>query len=59
MLKLIGIQLLDRGYDVDYIRSLKEPDSVAGLCLPKKRLCLLDEQSLLPILCRQKNTAVK
>ncbi|NLL53303.1 MAG: hypothetical protein GX248_11450 [Peptococcaceae bacterium] len=43
MIKLIGIQLIDRGYDVDYIRSSREPDSVAGLYLPKSKLCLLNE----------------
>ncbi len=43
MIKLIGIQLIDRGYDVDYVRSIREPDSVAGLVLPKHKLCLLDK----------------
>lgn len=43
MIKLIGIQLIDRGNDVDYIRSAKDPDSVAGLFLPKKKICLLDK----------------
>jgi len=44
MIKFIGIQLADRGYDVDYIRSSREPDSVAGLYLPKSKLCLLNEK---------------
>lgn len=43
MIKLIGIQLIDRGYDVDYIRSVREPDSVAGFYLPKHNICLLDK----------------
>lgn len=43
MIKLIGIQLIDRGYDVDYVRSIREPDSVAGLVLPKQKICLLDK----------------
>lgn len=43
MIKLIGIQLIDRGYDVDYVRSIREPDSVAGLVLPKHKICLLDK----------------
>ncbi|ADY57510.1 hypothetical protein Sgly_3246 [Syntrophobotulus glycolicus DSM 8271] len=42
MIKLIGIQLLDRGYDLDYIRSIRDPDSVAGFLLPKQQICLLD-----------------
>ncbi|NLI91077.1 MAG: hypothetical protein GX434_02385 [Peptococcaceae bacterium] len=47
MIKLIGIQLIDRGYDVDYVRSTKEPDSVAGLFLPKHRICLLDKNEFI------------
>lgn len=49
MIKLTGIQLIDRGYDVDYIRSIREPDSVAGLFLPKQKICLLDEKEFLPL----------
>ncbi|HHV64876.1 MAG TPA: hypothetical protein GXX46_07380 [Peptococcaceae bacterium] len=47
MIKLIGIQLLDRGYDLDYIRSAKEPDSVAGLFLPKQKIAVLDKDEFL------------
>lgn len=47
MIKLIGIQLIDRGYDVDYIRSAREPDSVAGIFLPKHKICLLDKREFL------------
>ena len=47
MIKLTGIQLIDRGYDVDYIRSAREPDSVAGLLLPKHKICLLDKNEFL------------
>lgn len=43
MIKLTGIQLIDRGFDVDYIRSAREPDSVAGFYLPKHKICLLDK----------------
>ncbi|UWG97157.1 hypothetical protein LPY66_20195 [Dehalobacter sp. DCM] len=43
MMKLIGIQLIDRGYEVDYIRSIREPDSVAGIFLPSYRIALLDK----------------
>ena len=46
MIKLTGIQLIDRGYDVDYIRSAREPDSVAGLYLPKHKICLLDKNEI-------------
>ncbi|RNC28851.1 MAG: hypothetical protein AWM53_01038 [Candidatus Dichloromethanomonas elyunquensis] len=47
MIKLIGIQLIDRGYDVDYIRSIKEPDSVAGFFLPKQKICLFDKNEFI------------
>lgn len=43
MIKLTGIQLIERGYDVDYIRSAREPDSVAGFYLPKHNICVLDK----------------
>lgn len=47
MIKLTGIQLIDRGFDVDYLRSAREPDSVAGLYLPKHKICLLDKNEFL------------
>lgn len=47
MIKLIGIQLIDRGYDVDYLRSVREPDSVAGLYLPKQKVCLIDQREFI------------
>lgn len=54
MIKLIGIQLIDRGYNVDYIRSIREPDSVAGLVLPKQKICLLDENEFIPqTICKE------
>lgn len=43
MIKLVGIQLIDRGYEVDYIRSIREPDSVAGIFLPRYHITLLDK----------------
>lgn len=43
MIKLTGIQLIERGYEVDYIRSTREPDSVAGFYLPRHKICLLDK----------------
>lgn len=43
MIKLVGIQLIDRGYEVDYIRSVREPDSVAGLFLPQHKIAVLDQ----------------
>jgi len=48
MIKLIGIELIDRGYSVEYIRSVKEPDSVAGLYLRKHKLCILDRNEFVP-----------
>lgn len=42
IIKLIGIQLLDRGHELDYLRSIRDPDSVAGIFLPKEQMCLLD-----------------
>jgi hypothetical protein len=54
MIKLIGIQLIDRGYNIDYLRSIREPDSVAGLLLPKQKICLLDENEFVPqTICKE------
>jgi hypothetical protein len=55
LIKLIGIQLIDRGYDVDYIRSPREPDAVAGLYLPKHKLCLLNEKEFAANIIQKQN----
>jgi hypothetical protein len=41
-IKLMGIQLSDRRYDVDYIRQAGDPDSLAGLFLPESGIFLID-----------------
>lgn len=57
MIKLLGIQLIDRGNDADYIRSIREPDSVAGLYLPKQKMCILDKSEFVSQGFRQLNVS--
>jgi hypothetical protein len=45
-IKLTGIQMSDRRYDVDYIRQADDPDSLAGLFLSGTGICLLDSNSV-------------
>lgn len=49
MIKLIGLELLDRGYDIDFLRSARDPDSMAGFIIPRKGLAMLDAMELSPL----------
>ena len=42
MLKMLGLDLLDRGYEVDFLRSARDPDSIAGFSLPCEGLAAID-----------------
>jgi hypothetical protein len=41
-IKLLGIQLSDRCYDVDYIRQARDSDLLAGLFLPRSSVFIID-----------------
>ncbi|MCL1918179.1 MAG: hypothetical protein FWG14_07675 [Peptococcaceae bacterium] len=41
-IKMLGIQLSDRCYDVDYIRQACDPDLLAGLFLPGSSVFIID-----------------
>lgn len=49
LIKLVGLELLDRGYEIDFLRSARDPDSIAGLILPEKNLAMLDAIELSPL----------
>ncbi|TGE36655.1 hypothetical protein E4K67_19705 [Desulfosporosinus fructosivorans] len=49
LIKVIGLELLDRGYDVDFFRSVRDPDSMAGFIMPKMKLAMLDAMEVSPL----------
>ena len=49
LIKVIGMELLDRGYDIDFLRSVRDPDSIAGLIIPRMGLAMLDAMEVSPL----------
>ncbi len=49
LIKFIGLELLDRGYDVDFFRSVRDPESMAGFIMPKMGLAMLDAMEVSPL----------
>ncbi|EHQ92228.1 hypothetical protein [Desulfosporosinus youngiae] len=49
MIKVIGLELLDRGYDVDFLRSVRDPNSMAGFVMPRMGLAMLDAMEVSPL----------
>jgi len=49
LIKVIGLELLDRGYGVDFFRSVRDPDSMAGFILPDMGLAMLDAMEISPV----------
>ncbi|OLN33901.1 hypothetical protein [Desulfosporosinus metallidurans] len=49
LIKVIGLELLDRGYDIDFLRSARDPDSMAGFIMPHKGLTMLDAMEVSPL----------
>ncbi|MDQ7093063.1 hypothetical protein REC12_05630 [Desulfosporosinus sp. PR] len=48
LIKVIGLELLDRGYDIDFMRSARDPDSMAGFIMPRLGLAMLDIMEVSP-----------
>lgn len=46
LIKVLGLEMLDRGYEVDFLRSAREPDSMAGFILPRVAFAVLDAQEI-------------
>ncbi|HEY8911430.1 MAG TPA: hypothetical protein VIM51_14290 [Desulfosporosinus sp.] len=49
LIKVIGLELLDRGYDIDFLRSARDPDSIAGFIMPRTGLAMLDAMEVSPL----------
>ena len=49
LIKFIGMELLDRGYDIDFLRSARDPDSISGLIIPRMGLAMLDAMEVSPL----------
>jgi len=49
LIKVIGLELLDRGYGVDFFRSVRDPDSMAGFIMPQMGLAMLDAMEVSPL----------
>lgn len=49
LIKVIGLELLDRGYGVDFLRSVRDPDSMAGFIMPQMGLAMLDAMEVSPL----------
>ena len=49
LIKMIGLELLDRGYDIDFLRSARDPDSMAGFIMPRRGLAMLDAMEVSPL----------
>lgn len=49
LIKVIGLELLDRGYDIDFLRSVRDPDSMAGFIMPHMGLAMLDAMEISPL----------
>lgn len=49
LIKVIGLELLDRGYDIDFLRSVRDPDSMAGFIMPRMGLAMLDAMEISPL----------
>lgn len=49
MIKVIGLELLDRGYEIDFLRSVRDPNSMAGFIIPRMGLAMLDAMEISPL----------
>lgn len=49
MIKMIGLEILDRGYEVDFMRSARDPDSMAGFSVRNNKLAMLDQYEVAPL----------
>jgi hypothetical protein len=48
LIKTVGLELLDRGFEIDFWRSASDPDATAGLLLHRYGITVLDEPDLCP-----------
>lgn len=48
LIKMIGLDIADRGYEVDFMRSAWDPDSIAGILMRKLNWAILDNYEVAP-----------
>lgn len=49
LIKMVGLELLDRGYEIDFLRSARDPDSMAGLVVRRCNISMLDYYEIAPL----------
>lgn len=49
LIKNIGLDLFERGYEVDFWRSASDPDSIAGFLLPQAGIGMVDSMDISPM----------
>jgi hypothetical protein len=49
LIKMVGLELLDRGYEIDFHRSARDPDSIAGLFVRRVNVAMLDLYEIAPL----------
>ena len=49
LIKMVGLELLDRGYEIDFLRSARDPDSIAGLIVRRFNISMLDLYEIAPL----------
>ena len=49
LIKVIGSELSERGYSIDFLRSARDPDLMAGLFMPQMEMAILDAMKISPL----------
>jgi hypothetical protein len=49
VIKVLGLEMLERGYEVDFLRSANEPDSMAGFIIREAAFVVLNAQDISPL----------
>lgn len=49
LIKMVGLDLLDRGYEVDFLRSAWDSDSMAGILIRRFNWAMLDQYEIAPL----------
>jgi hypothetical protein len=48
-IKMLGLEMLERGYEVDFLRSANEPDTIAGFIIREAAFVVLNAQEIFPM----------
>jgi hypothetical protein len=49
LIKVIGSELSERGYGIDFLRSARDPDLMAGFFMPQMKMAILDAMKISPL----------